>query len=83
MRTLKQYGDAHAARITRLELYETPGVPGVCGRLWFDDIRTKAQLVPAWVLENKPEVGGYFVVPKDNLPIYMSAEDFQSKYGGE
>lgn len=72
-------GEVFAAKITDIQPREMPGIPGICMTLTFGELGKRAILIPSWVEENKPAVGGFFVVkdgPNGSIATFKPAVAF-------
>jgi len=63
---LLHYKDAlgksvYAAKIAAIEDYKPVGAPHGSKRLHFAEPKKQSNLIGDWVLQHKPEIGGYFV----------------------
>ena len=88
---LTKYGSAdgrivYAARITKIEPFDEPGVPPGCLILHFNKSTgpSRSNLTAAWVAANKPEVGGYFVIQDEANGLtschYENAVSFEASH---
>lgn len=68
----------YASKITAIDYFDVP-VIGRCVKLTLD-IGKVANLIPSWVEQNAPEVGGYFVLSDNAIARYLSAEEFDGIY---
>ena len=68
----------YAAKITAIEQHKVSGAL----KLYFGDLDKEANVRPEWVLNNNPQVGGYFVVEDTNDPlplcVYSPAKVFEA-----
>lgn len=52
--------------------------------IWFDGADKKAHMIPSWVTQNAPEVGGYWCVRDTETGssecFYKSAPDFEKEF---
>lgn len=75
----------YAAKITGMELFlavqrQHPGAT----TLFFGEIDSKSNLIPKWMEEQKPEVGGYFVVEDgddgNDFTVFVPESEFENNY---
>jgi hypothetical protein len=57
-----QAGCAYAGRIEAVAAYNKIGAPSGAKTLTFSDSPKRVNLIPEWIAQNNPAVGGYFVV---------------------
>lgn len=74
----------YAAKIRAIEDFNMAGAPQGSKILHFEDPRRQSNLVGEWVAQNRPAVGGYFIVfdnsSGQSVASYIPAETFESQY---
>jgi hypothetical protein len=79
----------YAAKITSIEPFARHWLPPELSgsmRVTFGDIDRHANIVPSWLNQHNPQVGGFFVVrdgPNGTVAEYVAPEQFAQSYKGE
>lgn len=76
------FGDGEsvwAAKITSVEPFNRGDLIG-CARLGFAEEDRHANIIPRWVQQFNPQVGGYFVCFAEREPIFLLEDAFKQRY---